>query len=51
MYETRTWPILAFGCEAWTIRENDETRISAAEMWFIRHIVGCTKWTTNEMRN
>ena len=44
MYEALTWLILAFGCEAWTIRENDETRISAAETQFIRCTAGCTKW-------
>lgn len=35
---------MAFGCEAWTIRENDETRISAAEMRFMMCMAGCTKW-------
>ena len=44
IYKTLARPVLAYGCEAWTIRKNDETRTIAAEMWFMRHTAGCTKW-------
>jgi hypothetical protein len=44
IYKTLTRPVLACGCEAWTIRKNDETRITAAEMRFMRRKANCTKW-------
>jgi hypothetical protein len=44
IYKTLARPILAYGCEAWTFRKNDESRITAEEMWFMGHTAGCTKW-------
>jgi hypothetical protein len=35
---------VAYGWEAWTIRKYDETRITAADMWFMRRTAGRTKW-------
>jgi hypothetical protein len=43
-YKTLARSFLAYGCKAWTIRENDATTITAAEMRFMRHAAGCTKW-------
>ena len=31
------WPVLMYGCEAWTIREED--RLNAAEMWLYRRLL------------
>jgi hypothetical protein len=42
--KTFALPVLDCECEAWTIRESDETRITAAKMQLMRHTVGCTKW-------
>ncbi|GFS09341.1 reverse transcriptase-like [Elysia marginata] len=44
------WPIMMYGCEAWSQKKDDDKRIEAAEMWFYRRILR-VKWTdkrTNE---
>ena len=44
------WPVMLYGCEAWTLKKNDERKIEAAEMWFYRRLLR-VKWTdrrTNE---
>ena len=33
------WPIATFGCEAWTLKKNDERRIEAFEMFCIRRLL------------
>ena len=33
------WPILLYGCEAWTLRKTDRDRLEAAEMWFFRRMM------------
>ena len=33
------WPILMYGCEAWTINKEIENRLKAVEMWFIRRML------------
>ena len=30
------WPVVMYGCEAWTLRKEEEKKINAAEMWFYR---------------
>lgn len=42
--------MLDSGCEAWTVRKRDETRITAAEMQFMRHAGVVQNGTTNEMK-
>ena len=32
------WPVVMYGCEAWTLRKADEKRLEAAEMWFYRRL-------------
>jgi hypothetical protein len=44
IYKTLACPVLCFGSEAWTIRKNDESRITACEMKFMRRTAGYTKW-------
>jgi hypothetical protein len=44
MYKTFALPVLDCGCEAWTIRKSGGTRITAAEMQFVKRTVGCTQW-------
>ncbi|GFS06155.1 endonuclease-reverse transcriptase [Elysia marginata] len=44
------WPVMMYGCEAWSQKKDDDKRIEAAEMWFYRRILR-VKWTdkrTNE---
>ena len=44
------WPIATYGCESWTLRRNEETRLEAFEMKGLRKIL-CVSWTakkTNE---
>ena len=32
------WPVVMYGCEAWTLRKADESRLEAADMWFFRRL-------------
>jgi len=44
------WPIAKYGCESWTLRKNEETRLDAFEMKGLRKILRVS-WTgkkTNE---
>ena len=44
------WPVVMYGCESWTLRKNEETRLEAFEMKGLRKILGVS-WTakkTNE---
>ena len=39
------WLVLAtmlYGCEAWTLKKDDENRLNAAEMWFFRRLLRIT---------
>jgi len=44
------WPAATYGCESWTLRKNEETRLDAFEMKGLRRILRVS-WTakkTNE---
>ena len=44
------WPVAMYGCESWTLRKNEETRLDAFEMKWLRKILRVS-WTakkTNE---
>jgi len=44
------WPVATYGCESWTLRKNEETRLEAFEMKALRKILRVS-WTakkTNE---
>jgi len=44
------WPVVTYGCESWTLRKNEETRLEAFQMKGLRNIL-CVSWTakkTNE---
>lgn len=44
------WPVAIYGCEAWTLKQQDIKKLNAAEMWFYRRMLRI-KWTekrTNE---
>ena len=32
------WPVLLYGCETWTMRKADRTRLEAFEMWIWRRV-------------
>jgi len=38
---------VAYGCESWTLRKNEETRLDAHEMKGLRKILWVT-WTTRK---
>ena len=44
------WPVATYGCESWTLRKNEETRLDAFEMKGLRKIlrVSWTAKTRNE---
>jgi len=44
------WPVATYGCESWTLRKNEETRLEAFEMKELRKIlrVSRTAKKTNE---
>ena len=44
------WPVLMYGCEAWTLRKKEEDKLKAAEMWLYRQLLSI-RWQdkrTNE---
>ena len=44
------WPVMLYGCEAWTLKRAEEKKLEAAEMWLYRRLLR-VKWTdkrTNE---
>ena len=41
------WPIATYGCESWTLRRNEETRLDAFEMKGLRKILHVS-WTANK---
>jgi len=44
------WPVATYGCESWTVRKNEETRLDAFEMKGLRRMLRVS-WTakkTNE---
>ena len=44
------WPVATYGCESWTLRKNEETRLDALEMKGLRRMLRVS-WTakkTNE---
>jgi len=44
------WPVATYGCESWTLTKNEETRLDAFEMEWLRNILWVS-WTakkTNE---
>ena len=41
------WPVAMYGCESWTLRKNEETRLDAFEMKGLRKILWVS-WTAKE---
>ena len=41
------WPVAAYGCESWTLRKNEETRLDAFEMKGLRKILRVS-WTAKK---
>jgi len=33
------WPVATYGCESWTLRKNEETRLDGFEMKGLRRIL------------
>ena len=44
------WPVATYGCESWTLRKDEETRLDAFEMKGLRKIPGVSRTAkkTNE---
>ena len=42
------WPVATYGCESWTLRKNEETRLDAFEMKGLRKILRIS-WTAKEI--
>ena len=43
------WPVATYGCERWTLRKNEETRLDAFEMKRLRKIMLKTnEWVLNK---
>ena len=48
--KARVWPVATYGCESWTLGNNEETRLDAFEMKGLRRMLRIS-WTakkTNE---
>jgi len=41
------WPVVMYGCESWTLRKNEETRLEAFEMKGLRKILRVL-WTARK---
>jgi len=41
------WPVATYGCESWTLRQNEETRLDAFEMKGLRKILRVS-WTAKK---
>ena len=41
------WPVATYGCESWTLRKNEETRLDAFEMKELRKILRVS-WTAKK---
>ena len=41
------WPVVTYGCESWTLRKNEETRLDAFEMNGLRKILWVS-WTAKK---
>jgi len=41
------WPLATYGCESWTLRKNEETRMDAFEMKGLRKILRFS-WTAKK---
>jgi len=42
------WPVITYGCESWTLRKNEETRLEAFEMKGLRKILRIS-WTAKKI--
>ena len=44
LFKALVWPVATYGCESWTVRKNEETRLDAIKMKGLRKIlrVSCT---------
>ena len=40
--------VLKFGSEAWVLKKREEQRLEAAQMKFLRHLLGITKLDTEK---
>ena len=43
------WPVATYGCESWTLRKNDKTRLDAFEMKGLRKILRVS-WTAKKTK-
>jgi len=41
------WPVVMYGCESWSLRKNEETRLDAFEMKVLRKILRVS-WTAKK---
>ena len=41
------WPVATYGCESWTLRKNEETRLDAFEMKGLRRMLRVS-WTAKK---
>jgi len=41
------WPVATYGCESWTLRKNEETRLDAFEMKGLRRMLRVS-WTATK---
>src|SRR6476469_9097243 len=43
LVKTLVWPVVLYGCETWTMAQEEITRLNAFEMW-IRRRLGKVSW-------
>ena len=42
------WPVAMYGCESWTLRKNEETRLDAFEMRVLWTVKKTNEWVLNK---
>ena len=51
LVKAQVWPVVMYGCESWTLRKNEETRLEAFEMKGLRKISWTAKKTNEWVLN
>src|SRR6476469_6308504 len=47
LVKTLVWPVVLYGCEIWTMRKEEMTRLNDFEMWVWRRM-GKVSWMTKK---
>ena len=49
LFKALVWPVATYGCESWTVRKNEETRLDAIKMKGLRKILRVSRTAKKQM--